>query len=268
MGFGYSLQVIFDHEVERHSFTLRCTPRDTLRQRVSRTMMSVSPMTGLSLSRDSFGNILTEGNVAWAHSAFSVSITGVVEVMGCDPGFPVPEEAALPNDAMMYRQQSGKTVPGDAIRSLAGSVRESDGIPGAASVMHSVHSSVEYRRGATDASTTAEQAMSGGAGVCQDMAHILISALRLRGFPARYVVGLTEGEGESHAWAEVLVDGTWYGLDPTADRFVGTDHIKISHGRDYDDCRINRGVFYGGRVSSQQASALVTASERFPRIFP
>ena len=259
---------MFDREVGRHSFTLRCTPRDTLRQRVVRTMTCVTPQTRLSMSRDSFGNILTEGTVPQGHLEFSVSVTGSVEVLSGDGMAPVREEAFLPNDQMLYRHQSRKTVPGQAVLGLADSAPDGGPLEVAEAVMHLVHSSVEYRRGVTDASTTAEQAMEGGAGVCQDMAHIMISALRSRGVPARYVVGLTEGQGESHAWVEVLADGSWYGLDPTADRFVGCGHIKISHGRDYDDCRINRGVFYGGSVSAQQASAVVTASERFPRVFP
>ena len=57
---------------------------------------------------------------------------------------------------------------------------------------------------------------------------------------------------------EVLHEGTWYGLDPTGDTFVGPRHIKVSHGRDYDDCRINRGVFFGAHPVSQRVHANVS----------
>ena len=67
-------------------------------------------------------------------------------------------------------------------------------------VMHSLHRYFVYQKAATDVSTSAEEAMEKGAGVCQDYAHIFLSLLRLRGIPARYVTGMLRGEGESHAW--------------------------------------------------------------------
>lgn len=257
MRFQYQLTLSFDGEVSRHAFTLRCVPVDTMRQRILSEGVSVMPDTPLSRSTDSFGNVLVEGTVPDAHGMFAVSVSGTAELTGGED--PVPECPASANDGLIYRQQSGKTIPGPAIADFLASAPRCDCDPlsQAVGLMHRLHSSFVYRKGATDSSTTAEQALSGGEGVCQDYAHILISLLRCRGVPSRYVVGLTTGEGESHAWVEVLHDGMWYGLDPTADRAVGDGYVKISHGRDYDDCRINRGVFYGGGVSMQQAHALV-----------
>lgn len=255
--FLYQLALGFDGDVSRHSFTLRCVPQDTLRQRILSEGVAVMPITSLSRSMDSFGNVLVEGTILETHSQFSVSVSGEAELSGGEE--PVPECPASENDAMIYRQHSGKTVPGPFIIGFLDSAPRCDCDPlsQAIGLMHRLHSSFHYTKGVTDASTTAEQALSGGEGVCQDYAHILISLLRCRGIPARYVVGLTRGEGESHAWVEVLSEGMWYGLDPTADSSVGGAHVKISHGRDYDDCRINRGVFYGGGVSMQQVHALV-----------
>ena len=56
------------------------------------------------------------------------------------------------------------------------------------------------------------------AGVCQDHAHVLISAARSLGFPARYVSGYLCPFGDiaaaSHAWAEMHVaDLGWVGFD-------------------------------------------------------
>ena len=266
--FGYGLQLAFDGTASMHSFTLRCMPRDTLRQRVDGTVMSVLPVVPLSVSHDSFGNMLTEGTVRIPHISFSVSVTGTVSVRESEE--PVPEEVARPDDGVVFRQQSGKTVPGPAIKAFLDSAPACACGPldTAVGLIHRLHADFEYVASSTTAKTTAEEAMAQGRGVCQDFAHIAISMLRCRGIPARYVVGLSEGEGQSHAWIEVLQDGRWYGLDPTGDRAVGGSHIKFSHGRDYDDCRINRGVFHGAAVSSQQATALVTARERFPKVFP
>ena len=128
-------------------------------------------------------------------------------------------------------------------------------------VMHSLHRYFVYQKAATDVSTSAEEAMEKGAGVCQDYAHIFLSLLRLRGIPARYVTGMLRGEGESHAWVEVALGDFWYGLDPTNDCAVAGEHVRIACGRDYRDCRISQGVFYGGARQSQKVEALVYTKE-------
>ena len=128
-------------------------------------------------------------------------------------------------------------------------------------VMHSFHRSFVYQKCATDVSTSAEEAMEKGAGVCQDYAHIFLSLLRLRGIPARYVTGMLRGEGESHAWVEVALGDFWYGIDPTNDCTVAGEHVRIACGRDYRDCRISQGVFYGGARQSQKVEALVYTKE-------
>ncbi len=112
-------------------------------------------------------------------------------------------------------------------------------------LMHCLHGDMTYRKEATDVHTTAEEAMEKGTGVCQDYAHIYVSLLRLAGIPARYVTGMLRGEGESHAWAEAALGDYWYGLDPTNDCAAAGEHVKIGAGRDYNDCRISQGVFYG-----------------------
>lgn len=95
------------------------------------------------------------------------------------------------------------------------------------------------------------------AGVCQDYAHIFLSLLRLKGIPARYVTGMLRGEGESHAWVELALGAYWYGLDPTNDCVVAGEHVRIACGRDYRDCRISQGVFYGGARQTQQVQVSV-----------
>ncbi len=85
----------------------------------------------------------------------------------------------------------------------------------------------------------------------------MISLLRLRGIKARYVVGMLMGEGLSHAWVEAEDNGLWYALDPTNFQMVTDQHIKISHGRDYQDCRINQGLFYGPAHQQQEISVIV-----------
>ncbi len=127
----------------------------------------------------------------------------------------------------------------------------------AVQVMHQLHQSFVYQKCATDVHTSAEEAMAKGAGVCQDYAHIFLSLLRLKGIPARYVTGMLRGEGESHAWVELALGNFWYGLDPTNDCVVAGEHVRIACGRDYGDCRISQGVFFGGARQTQQVSVSV-----------
>lgn len=263
MGYQYGMTLRFDGDAVRHSFTLRCMPCDTMRQRVLSEQVSVSPSVRLSRGADGFGNAVLEGTVTEAHSAFSVSVQGSVEVPDGEPEGPVPEARAVGSD-VVFKYHTPRTEPGPAVRSLASAVPDrGDPLSTAVGAMETLQSRFSYQKGVTGPDTTAEEALAGGCGVCQDYAQIMVSAMRCLGIPARYVVGYSVGEGESHAWAEVLSGGLWYGLDPTGCTAVGPRHIKVSHGRDYGDCRINRGVFYGAREESQSVHASVTPIQRW-----
>jgi transglutaminase-like putative cysteine protease len=53
-------------------------------------------------------------------------------------------------------------------------------------------------------------------------------------------------EVTTHAWIEVAIPGAgWWGLDPTNQQEVGSSHVKIAHGRDYDDVAPLRGISHG-----------------------
>jgi transglutaminase-like putative cysteine protease len=51
---------------------------------------------------------------------------------------------------------------------------------------------------------------------------------------------------QTHAWFEAAIPGFgWLALDPTNQQEVGVRHVKIGHGRDYDDVPPIRGVYAG-----------------------
>jgi transglutaminase-like putative cysteine protease len=143
----------------------------------------------------------------------------------------------------------------------------------AASIEKTVRDSVDYRTGATDIGVDPAEIWHDRAGVCQDFAHLTISMLRSVGIAARYVSGYfyasdpTAGDSSdtdeilvaTHAWVEVAVPGWgWWGVDPTNASPVGERHVKIGHGRDYDDVTPMRGVYYGD--SDHHLAAEVTMS--------
>ena len=109
----------------------------------------------------------------------------------------------------------------------------------------------------TDMKTTAEQALNGGMGVCQDYAHIMLSLCRIERIPCRYVTGMMMGEGSSHAWVEIWDERKWIGFDPTNRKRVNDEYIKISNGRDFADCLVNQGIFTGNVTQEQEIEVIV-----------
>jgi transglutaminase-like putative cysteine protease len=124
-----------------------------------------------------------------------------------------------------------------------------------------IHQRFRYVKGATHVHSSIEDSLAVGAGVCQDFAHLLLGAVRMRGIPARYVSGyLVPGSADSlnakqeeviggqasHAWAEVLTPSNgWKALDPTLGGPVGLRHVRVAYGRDYGDAAPVRGVYKG-----------------------
>ncbi|HWC15822.1 MAG TPA: transglutaminase family protein [Terriglobales bacterium] len=124
-----------------------------------------------------------------------------------------------------------------------------------------IHQRFRYVKGATQVQSSIEDALSLGAGVCQDFAHLLLGVVRMRGIPGRYVSGYLvpqsrNGHGASleeviggqasHAWTEVYIPGGgWLGLDPTLGAPVGLRHVRVAYGRDYGDVPPVRGLYKG-----------------------
>jgi len=108
-----------------------------------------------------------------------------------------------------------------------------------------------YKIGVTDADTTAEQALAGAGGVCQDHAHIFIAAMRHLGHPARYVSGYLmmndrTQQDATHAWAEAYFDHIgWIGFDVSNGHSPDQRYIRVATGFDYQDAAPVRGMRYG-----------------------
>lgn len=119
-------------------------------------------------------------------------------------------------------------------------------------VSEAIYTQFEYVPGATDILTPLSEFIAQKRGVCQDYAHLMLSAARSRGVPARYVSGYiyagagdgTQGAGATHAWVELYLPstGTWQGFDPTNNVLVAGSHIKIAVGRDYADVPPTKGL--------------------------
>lgn len=179
--------------------------------------------------------------------AGTVEITETSGVVGKHKGF-----MAL----WTFLRPTPLTTPGTKIEELVaelGDDHESDiALAHALSALIVRH--VPYTIGVTQADTSAEEAMIFAGGVCQDHAHIFISAMRLLGFPARYVSGYLmmndrEEQDATHAWAEAHLDGIgWVGFDVSNGYSPDDRYIRVATGLDYKDASPMSGMRFGNNT--------------------
>lgn len=130
-----------------------------------------------------------------------------------------------------------------------------------------VSETLDYRPGATEADTTAAQALAIGGGVCQDFAHVFIAAARAMGIPARYVVGYLhdpeEPLAETHSWAEAHVQGLgWVGFDPTHQVSPTEAYVRLGSGFDAADAAPIRGTLAPGHDESMEVAVTVSNGQQ------
>lgn len=171
------------------------------------------------------------------------------------------EQVSALTETVEQQGQTRRTEPPAEVVELARRIvaRTSNPCDAALEICRAIGEAVEYMQGVTGVHTTAAEAWAGRRGVCQDIAHLSLGALRAVGIPARYVSGylhpLPNAEigqtvaGESHAWVEWFC-GSWRGFDPTNLIDIGDRHVAVGQGRDYNDVPPLRGV-YAGSYGSQ-----------------
>lgn len=143
-----------------------------------------------------------------------------------------------------------------------------------AAVGGALHRAMRFDAEATTVETTPEEAFAHRHGVCQDFAQVMIACLRGVGVPAGYVSGFLRtlpppgmerlaGADAMHAWVRAWcgVEAGWVDYDPTNGVMVGTDHIVVAVGRDYEDVAPVRGVLRvaGGQKSRQEVDVVPLA---------
>ncbi len=236
--FFYDIFLEFDHPVREHAFALRCIPPTIPGQQVLDVSLTLDPQVPYALQRDGFGNLLQIGRVAQPHDHLRYTVQGSARVdlsaLCSQPPHP------------MYAIPSAYTWPDRAMKDfLAGLDLPSRPRDRAWALSQAVGQYMDYVPGVTGVDTKASEAFAAGRGVCQDFAHIYLALARQAGLSARYVNGLPEGEGSSHAWCQVWLDGLWPGIAPTRGRWTAENKLQFGVGRDFGDCPFERGVFLG-----------------------
>ena len=174
---------------------------------------------------------------------------------------------------LVYTRSTAATSPTRALRELRDaalrSATEPDVLSRAHSMCDAVADAIEYEAGATDASTSAAEALERGKGVCQDHAHALIALAHAADLPARYVTGslLARDDGAaedaSHAWAEIHVEGLgWVGFDPANRCCPDARYVRLGSGRDALDAAPIRGVSRGGGVEALDVTVEVSSAQQ------
>ncbi len=247
--FDYYMQIDYEEAVSTCNYTIKCLPKENKRQIPYDMEITLSPPSKYAIGYDGIKNCQIYGRNEQPHKQFYYHIVGK-----CDVGLCEYDEAEDDNISMVFKHPHGLNVPGEGIKKYYESLELKDDmsiVMKAEYIMNRLHEDYEYRSNTTSIYTTCEEAFLQGYGVCQDFAHIYISLMHLSGIASRYVTGLIVGEGASHAWVEILSDGKWYGFDPTNNKRVFDEHIKLGVGRDAHDCMINRGIMHGGGLHTQ-----------------
>lgn len=234
----------------------------------------VEPATWSTEYRDYWGTLVTAFEVLEPHTSLAITAESRVEVAGTQPESPGCgwDTLGAPGFTDRYAEFLGSspaTDPDPALVDLARSAATGLAPPSAArAVCDAVRSEIRYIPGVTGTHTRAVEAWSERAGVCQDIAHLALGALRALGIPARYVSGYLHpattdsaiGEtvsGQSHAWVEFWT-GEWHGHDPTNGVDAGEHHVVVARGREYGDVTPLRGVFAGGATSDLDVEVAIT----------
>jgi transglutaminase-like putative cysteine protease len=244
-------------------FTLRTLPFDNAMQKTVWLKENIIPSAAAWHSRDSFGNRLVCGFTSRNSVRFQYDLQGTMET-GREISLPLEDPPA----ARKYLYPTALTQPGNALKSFLTDLK--DRLQGtdydkALAIMHALHAVMKYQKHTTDIDTGAEAAFARRIGVCQDYAQIMTALCRLVHIPSRYVTGYLYGEGESHAWVEILSNGWWYGMDPTNDLLVDDAYIKTAQGRDSRDCQMNRGIVYSSADQTMTVSVNVCDTDRRQR---
>jgi transglutaminase-like putative cysteine protease len=241
----------YEEPVKYTAQALRLTPRREGQQRVLSWAIHAP---GRRIEQvDAHGNVTHLLTLESPHKEIEIIVSGTVEV--ATEGAPMPHEGPL--SPLAYLASTPLTAPDSAIGVLSREYldRSAPARDRLYALAGGVQERVRYQKGSTSVEDTASAALARGKGVCQDQAHVFISACRLAGIPARYVSGyLYDGAGEdggtaaSHAWVDAWLSDVkaWVGIDVTHREPTGVHHCRLAVGRDYLDAAPVRGVRRGG----------------------
>lgn len=264
----YTSRFDYEEPVSESQNELRACPISDDRQQVSHYRVTATPSARMHSYTDYWGTRVETFGVRAPHRSLEVVAESTVEtsppaVLAASPRRDDLQEPTFRDEHLEYLAASPHVEWTEEVRSAAQRCMDDSGddlVGGILSIHRRIGTGFTYTPGATYVGVTVEDVFREKAGVCQDFAHLVIAMCRSVGVPARYVSGYlfaksddvgeepTEAEidVQTHAWVEVAIPGHgWFALDPTNRQQVGERHVKIGHGRDYDDVAPLKGTYTG-----------------------
>ncbi|HVY15166.1 MAG TPA: transglutaminase family protein [Rhodopila sp.] len=262
----------YGNPVELAAHMAHMRPRPMPFQTVLSDAVDTTPTTARRRDgHDHFGNRVTWLFLDLPHADFELTAESLVEVAYPDPPAPdstppwehVAEAARQPEhwQAVEFRFPTHLAPVNAETRAYA----ESSFTPGrpVLAALLDLNSRIfhdfRFRPGVTTVSTPVSQVIQKREGVCQDFTHVMVSALRGLGLPARYTSGYIrtrpppgqakrQGADQSHAWVGAWIgpEHGWIDVDPTNGIVVKEEHVLLGWGRDFNDISPLRGVILGG----------------------
>jgi len=286
LGIAYRLHFRYSEAVTESQNEVRVRPRDDEHQRVLSYRLTSRPQLNVLPVPDYWGTAVEYLGIRTPHTELELVAEAAVETR---PRRAPAETAAVSDLAgtdfrtahleFLTPSQHVQWTSGDAVERRAaiaveGAISVQDMV---AAVVADVRAALTYRQGVTDIGVTLAELLVGGAGVCQDFAHLATGMLRSVGVPTRYVSGYLFAADETapdagsadagaadvvsvqtHAWIEAAVPGCgWWALDPTNGGEVGERHVVIGCGRDYGDVPPVRGAFTGSGTAQVDAEVVI-----------
>ena len=266
----YRALYAYDSWVAESQNEVRAAPVTDGRQHLVAYRLSVAPSSRAVAFTDYWGTRVDAFGVREPHLSLEIVAEAAVET-GEAFLLPAPTDfdaLAEPVFAATHGEYLARTPHadwGDGLAAAAADARADDIVATVVGVHDLVRERMAYEPGSTYIGIEVDRVLSEGHGVCQDFAHLAVAMCRSLGVPARYVSGYlfttsdftgqdVDGDivnVQTHAWFEAAVP--WYGwmaMDPTNGREVGPRHVKIGHGRDYDDVPPIRGAVSGSSVAA------------------
>jgi transglutaminase-like putative cysteine protease len=246
----------------------RMSPMTTPLQQTLRARIDVRPMSWEMTYLDYWGSQVTAFEVQQPHDQLEVTARSVVELeplgghLTSSAGLADWADLAAPavvDEHIEMLNLTPRTEPTNELADAVARFRSGHRPDEAArQICELVRDHMDYVPGSSEVRGTAAEAWEAGKGVCQDIAHLAVGALRSVGIPARYVSGYFDpreepGEGhvtaQSHAWVEWFT-GDWTGFDPTNGVPPDDRHVVVARGRDYADVTPLKGIYSGSAEST------------------
>ena len=241
---------------------LRLTPQSNEGQTVRWWTIDTDVDARLRQSEDAFGNVVHTLYTERPTRALTVRVAGEVETSDTAG---VLRGQAERLSSIVFLRETALTRHDKLISVFASEFAAYPPLERMHRLMTAIHGAVAFEVGVTTPTHTAAEVLKMGRGVCQDHAHLFVSAARSMGVPARYVSGHLlrtdrEDQDAAHAWAEAWIEDLgWVGFDPANAVSPTERYVRVATGLDYLGAAPVRGANYGG--SGERMSVTLSVKE-------